>query len=223
MDAKGRPTHVVFRAVDDVTGEGLPGATATLREEDFEPVTGLVPAVRTGVADAHGWIRIRADDLGWEPSWLGAVKAYVEAPGHAGLAYTKGTGGEARLARARDVVVEVRDAFDRPVPGATIGVHDAGLCGHMPDQRAAVMGIPLDEVRVDLRGEIDFRGMFGLDAKVPIRFSRIEYATTLVSRADDATLRKLAETVEAHCPLLDTFQRPTEVRSSLTLNGRRVS
>ncbi|HVG94335.1 MAG TPA: hypothetical protein VND21_07800, partial [Planctomycetota bacterium] len=138
MDASGNPTHVVFRVVDDVSGEPLPGATATLRQEDDEPVTGIVAAIRTGVADAEGWIRMRADDLGWEPTWLGVVKAYVEAPGHAGLAYTKGTGGEARLARARDVVVEVRDAFDRPVAGATIGVHSAGLCGHMPDLRAAV-------------------------------------------------------------------------------------
>jgi hypothetical protein len=96
MDARGNPTHVVFRVVDDVSGEPLPGATATLRQEDDEPVTGIVAAIRTGVADAEGWIRMRADDLGWEPTWLGVVKAYVEAPGHAGLAYTKGTGGEAR-------------------------------------------------------------------------------------------------------------------------------
>jgi hypothetical protein len=49
----------------------------------------------------------------------------------------KGTGGE----RARACARRRRggqDAFDRPVANATIGVHDVGICGHMPDQRAAV-------------------------------------------------------------------------------------
>ncbi len=139
IDAKGVPTHAVFRVVDDLTGEPLPGATAAFEEGSEHPVTGLVPAARTGIADAEGWVRIRGDDFGAEPTWVGAFWTYVEAAGHAGLAVENGRiDGEFRLGRAHDVVVEVRDAFDRPLAGATIGVRGSNTCGHNPDQRVAV-------------------------------------------------------------------------------------
>jgi hypothetical protein len=32
----------------------------------------------------------------------------------------------------------------------------------------------------------------------------------------------IAAVVESHCPLLDTFQRPTPVSGHVQLNGRRI-
>ena len=158
-NAEGTPTHVVVRVVDDLTGAGLRGATANLVSQTEYPVTGLVAADRVGVADADGWIRIRADDLGWEPDWVGGYHLYVEAPGHAG-AYAHNAasreGQEVRLQRARDVVVRVADALDRPVAGALVGVRDASTCGHMPDQRIAVS---------DLDGMAVLRGLCPRDLR----------------------------------------------------------
>ena len=144
VDSDGHPTHVVVRIVDDQTGEALPGATVALHSQIDYPVTGLAPADRTGVADNDGWIRIRANDLGWEPTWTLAYWLYVEAAGHAGAALAPGKGPEGieiRLQRAQNVVVEVRDALDRPVSGATVGVRNSRSCGHMNDQRIAVSGL----------------------------------------------------------------------------------
>jgi hypothetical protein len=139
LDERGRPTHVVLRIVDDATGAAIPGATAALHAQTECPITGLVPSDRTDTADAEGWVRIRGDDLGWEPTWTGAYWKYVEAPGYGGVAVGDGRiDGEVRLSRARGHVVEVRDALDRPVAGALVGARSARTCGHMPDQRLAV-------------------------------------------------------------------------------------
>ncbi len=144
VDSDGHPTHVVVRVVDDQTGEGLPGATVALHSQDEYPITGLVAADRTGVSDTDGWVRIRANDLGWEPTWTLAYWLYVEAAEHAGAALPPGRGPqgfEIRLQRAHNVVVEVRDALDRPLSGAVIGVRNSRSCGHMNDQRIAVSGL----------------------------------------------------------------------------------
>jgi hypothetical protein len=139
LDERGRPTHVVLRIVDDATGAPIPGATAALHAQSEFPITGLVPSDRTEAADAEGWVRIRADDLGWEPTWVGAFWTYVEAPGYGGVAVVDGRiDGEVRLSRSRRHVVQVLDALDRPVAGALVGARSSRTCGHMPDQRLAV-------------------------------------------------------------------------------------
>ncbi len=135
-------THVVIRVVDHATGEPIPGASAALFAQDAYPITGLAPPDRMGFADAEGWIRLRADDLGWTPTWQMGYWKYVEAPGHAGVAVYPGDDeGEVRLSRPRAAIVEVRDVLDHPVSGATIGGRDSNTCGHMPDQRIAVTGL----------------------------------------------------------------------------------
>jgi hypothetical protein len=140
VDAEGHRTHVVLRIVDDVTGDPLPGATVALHGQTEYPITGLVGADRTGIADEDGWVRIRMDDMGFAgDDWRGVYWKYVEAPGHAGAAVRTGdVDGEIRLQGARDALVQVRDALDRPVGGATVGVRVSSTCGHMNDQRIAV-------------------------------------------------------------------------------------
>lgn len=85
---------------------------------------------------------------------------------------------------------------------------------------AAVMGIHLDEVKVNLKGQLDLRGLFGLDEGIPAGFQKIQFETTIKSPADDATLIKLIETVEAHCPLMDILTRPMEVSGKAIINGQ---
>jgi uncharacterized OsmC-like protein len=87
---------------------------------------------------------------------------------------------------------------------------------------AAVMGIQLDELKIDVRGYLDLRGLFGLDETVPAGYQKITYETTIVSPADAATIQKLIETAEAHCPLLDILKRPQDVSGTITLNGQRL-
>lgn len=87
---------------------------------------------------------------------------------------------------------------------------------------AAVLGIPLEEVKVDVKGYLDARGLFGFDPATPAGYQRVTFETTIKSSADDATILKLIETVEERCPLLDTLARPIDVSAdAYHINGKK--
>lgn len=87
---------------------------------------------------------------------------------------------------------------------------------------ASMMGIRLDEVKVNLKGSLDLKGLFGMDASIPPGYQKISYETILRSPAPEEELRKLIEAVESHCPVLDTLVRPVEVTGKVTINGALV-
>lgn len=84
---------------------------------------------------------------------------------------------------------------------------------------SAVLGIPLDSVRVTVRGTLDPRGLFGV-AEVPAGFTDIRCEVELVSPAATEDVTRLTEIVEARCPVLDILSRPVPVRTTIALNGR---
>lgn len=84
---------------------------------------------------------------------------------------------------------------------------------------ASVMGVPLSKVEVRLQGHLDKRGMLGMNSAVSSGFQKVTYEIILDSVADEATLNKLIETVESHCPATDTFVRPIEVTGTISING----
>jgi len=88
---------------------------------------------------------------------------------------------------------------------------------------ASVMGVPLNGVKVNLRGYLDLRGLFGLDPAVPAGYQKIIFETALDRPADAETLKKLVQTVESHCPVLDTLVRSIEVSGQVSVNGKPVS
>lgn len=95
-----------------------------------------------------------------------------------------------------------------------------GACQEiMYSAMAAMMGIKLDEVKVNLKGTLDLKGLFGMDPSIPPGYQKITYETTLKSPASEEELRKLVEAVESHCPVLDTLVRPVEVTGKVSLNG----
>ena len=84
---------------------------------------------------------------------------------------------------------------------------------------ASMMGIKLDEVKVNLKGSLDLKGLFGMDPAIPPGYQKITYETILRSSAPEEELRKLIDAVETHCPVLDTLVRPIEVTGKVTING----
>lgn len=86
---------------------------------------------------------------------------------------------------------------------------------------AAVMGIQLDECKVDVKGYLDFRGLLSMDENTPSGFSKVQFVTNIKSSAGDDALRQLVDTVEGHCPVLDTLQRPIEVTGEVFINGNK--
>lgn len=85
---------------------------------------------------------------------------------------------------------------------------------------ASVMGVPLNSVKVNLRGYLDLRGLLSIDAAIPSGYQKITFETEVDSPADTETLMKLVQIVESHCPVLDTLVRAIEVRGQVTINGK---
>lgn len=85
---------------------------------------------------------------------------------------------------------------------------------------AASMDIPLESVKIELKGNLDLHGLMGMgEGKIPPGFLDVSYETQLRSSADEATLKKLVDAVEAQCPILDTLVRPIRVTGKAILNG----
>ncbi len=113
------------------------------------------------------------------------------------------------------------DAGPNPVELVLVAL---GTCQEiMYSAYAAVLGVPLESVKCNLRGYLDLRGLFAMDPNVPSGYQKIVYETVLESPADTETLKKLIEMVETHCPVLDTVQRPVEVSGSVMVNGRAIT
>lgn len=87
---------------------------------------------------------------------------------------------------------------------------------------ASVMGIQLNSVKVDVKGYLDLHGLLAMDEAIPAGYDKIRYETYIDSPADPDSIRKLAETVESHCPVLDTICRPITVSGNVTLNGDKL-
>lgn len=87
---------------------------------------------------------------------------------------------------------------------------------------ASMMGINLDSVKVILKGNIDLKGMFGLDEKTPSGYNKIIFETDIVSNADEETLIDLIHAVEEHCPVMDTILREITISGSAAVNGKEL-
>lgn len=87
---------------------------------------------------------------------------------------------------------------------------------------AAVLGIPLDAVSVNVKGFLDIRGMLAMDESIAPGYQHVSYEALIESSADRQEICKLVGMVEAHCPILDTLSRPIEVMGSVFLNGESL-
>ncbi|GAA4963399.1 OsmC family protein [Pseudonocardia tropica] len=76
---------------------------------------------------------------------------------------------------------------------------------------AAKLGIPVDDVHVEVEGDLDVRGFFGLDDNVRPGFGAVRLVVDLKGPASPEEYQRLRDTVDEHCPVLDLFRNPTPV------------
>ncbi|HEU5144705.1 MAG TPA: OsmC family protein [Dermatophilaceae bacterium] len=67
------------------------------------------------------------------------------------------------------------------------------------------LGIALDGVDIELAGDLDIRGFFGIDPDVRPGFQGIEARVTLRGPETPERYVQLREAVETHCPVLDNL------------------
>lgn len=85
---------------------------------------------------------------------------------------------------------------------------------------AAVRGIRVRSLSVDVEGHIDLAGFFGISADVPAGFSGITTKVHLDADATDDQLQQLHQHVLATSPVGSILERPLDVRTELVTPAR---
>ena len=101
-----------------------------------------------------------------------------------------------------------------PRPGEVVLMALASCQEHTYRVHAALLGIPLDDINVELEGVVDGRGFLGVDGVAP-GFSEVRGTVTIRSGANESELARLREAVDRHCPVLDDLRRPVPVSLEL--------
>ena len=86
---------------------------------------------------------------------------------------------------------------------------------------ATALDIPLEDVRVELEGDIDLRGFFAVDDTVRPGYTGIRGTVHLTSSATEEQLATLRQVVNGHCPVLDILTQP--VPTELTVVHQTTS
>ena len=124
--------------------------------------------------------------------------------------------GECRL--VLDQPPALGGAARGPRPGEVVLMALASCQEHTYRVHAALLGIPLEDIRVELEGLVDSRGFLG-DESVAPGFTEVRGTVTIRSSASETDLARLQEAVDRHCPVLDDLRRPVPVSLALRNEG----
>ncbi|MCU1443464.1 MAG: OsmC family peroxiredoxin [Cryobacterium sp.] len=80
------------------------------------------------------------------------------------------------------------------------------------------LGIRVDSISAHAEGDLDVRGLFGVDSSVRPGFSAVRLTVNVTGPESDARYEELRATVDAACPVFDLFANPTPVTVTLVAN-----
>lgn len=80
---------------------------------------------------------------------------------------------------------------------------------------AQQLGIQLDDIQIEAEGDLDVRGIFGVDAGVRPGFSEVRLTAHVTGPESQERYDELLATVEAHCPVQDLFANTTPVKGTV--------
>lgn len=81
---------------------------------------------------------------------------------------------------------------------------------------AEQLGIHVDDITITAEGDLDVRGLFGLDESIRPGFSDIRLAVSITGPESQERYEELGRTVEARCPVQDLFSNTTPVSAVVT-------
>lgn len=76
----------------------------------------------------------------------------------------------------------------------------------------AAMGIPVEQLRIDLEGDIDLQGFMGLGEHVRPGLQRLRGTIYVKSPASDEQLHQLKAVAEQRSPVVDSLRVPVETK-----------
>ncbi len=80
------------------------------------------------------------------------------------------------------------------------------------------LGIAIDTIEATAEGDLDLRGLFGMDNNVRPGFSAIRLNIRVSGPETDVRYAELQTVVDANCPVLDLFANVTPVTVTLLAN-----
>ncbi|PAU95895.1 hypothetical protein CK503_02235 [Aliifodinibius salipaludis] len=86
-------------------------------------------------------------------------------------------------------------------------------------QRAAVLGIPIDNIEIDVESDFDARGMLHITDDPP-GFEAIRYRVYIESPATKDQIMKMIEDADKHSPVLDDFSRAIPVEREVIIKSK---
>ena len=81
---------------------------------------------------------------------------------------------------------------------------------------AEQLGIRVEGITINAEGDLDVRGLFGLDHSIRPGFSDIRLDVRVSGPEPQERYEELARTVEARCPVQDLFSNSTPVSAVIT-------
>lgn len=76
------------------------------------------------------------------------------------------------------------------------------------------LGIAVEGIDIELTGELDLRGFFGIDPNVRPGFTSIDVAVQISGPDTEERYQELVDAVERHCPVLDSLGNHVAVRAT---------
>ncbi|HEY5814332.1 MAG TPA: OsmC family protein [Terrimicrobiaceae bacterium] len=103
-----------------------------------------------------------------------------------------------------------------PDPG-TFGRGALGSCLAMNYANwAAKLDVPIESIEVEVEGDYDVRGFYGL-ADLPPGYLEVRYRVKISSNEPEERVRKVLDEADAHCPWFDIFRRPQNLKRIVEL------
>ena len=78
---------------------------------------------------------------------------------------------------------------------------------------ATNMGIDVQTCRIEVEGDMDFRGTLGVDRTAPVGLTAIRLKFLVQSDADSATLEKLISLTERYCVIYQTLIKGVTIQT----------
>jgi uncharacterized OsmC-like protein len=76
---------------------------------------------------------------------------------------------------------------------------------------ATARGIRIESIATELKGDVDLRGLLGLDSAVRPGYQKITIKMAIKADCSDAQLDELLQVVRGHSPMYDSISRPVPV------------
>ncbi len=81
---------------------------------------------------------------------------------------------------------------------------------------AELLGTRVDDIQIDAEGDLDVRGLFGIDPSVRPGFTDIRLSVRISGPESQESYEELGRFVESRCPVQDLFSNATPVSSVVT-------